>query len=72
MTEKCGFKVLEVLTPGVIDVDIVHNKFKQKKFFTKDKFLLKIFENEDLKSNFQNFLAKNKLSSHMWVIARKL
>lgn len=72
MTEKCGFKVLEVLTPGVIDVDIVYNKFKQKKFITKDKFLLKVFENEDLKLNFQNFLAKNKLSSHMWIIARKL
>ena len=70
----CGYKVLEVFTPGQLDVDIVRNKILNKKFtldnnpFYED-IIIKNYETKGF--NFQKFLIENNLSSNMWVVAQK-
>ena len=71
LMERCGFEILDVITPGVLDIDIVYNKFKEKKFTTKNNFFIQIMENKKVMENFQKFLIKNNLSSNMWVVAKK-
>jgi 2-polyprenyl-3-methyl-5-hydroxy-6-metoxy-1,4-benzoquinol methylase/ribosomal protein S27E len=71
LMERCGFNVLDVMTPGVLDVDIVYNKFNEKKFTTKNNFYRQILSNKNIRNKFQNFLIKNKLSSNMWIVAQK-
>ena len=72
LTEKCGFKVLDVLTPGVMDLDIIFNKFRYKKFNTKSRFILQLMKSKVLRENLQKFLIENNLSGHMWVVAKKI
>jgi len=75
LLESCGFKVEEVLTPGKLDAEIVRNKILNGKFDVSNQPFLKniLLDNwEDLGLSFQSFLAENKLSSHLWVVARKL
>lgn len=70
----CGFEVLETLTPGKLDAELV-----RKKVLTNDMdlstqpFLQQILMNEweGVGGAFQQFLADNQLSSHMWLVARK-
>lgn len=69
-----GFEVLEVSTPGVLDVDIVRNKVDAGEFDLSDQpFLRRVVldEQESLGERFQQFLQENLLSSHMWIVARK-
>ena len=58
-------------TPGILDIDIVYNKFLTKKYSTKNEFFIEILKNEILRNNFQKFLIENNLSSNMWVVAQK-
>lgn len=72
--EKEGFKVLGILTPGKLDVDIVKNKISQGILRAEDlPFLGRlIVENKDgFNEKFQEFLRVNGLSSNMLVVARK-
>ncbi len=71
LTERCGFEVLEILTPGNMDLDIIFNKYKYKKFLTNNRFLLQLMKDANLREKLQKFLKQNKLSSHMWVVAKK-
>lgn len=59
--ENCGFDILEVSTPGKLDVELVQNKERPKGF-------VKLLTD---KPAFQQFLADNMLSSHMWLVAQK-
>ena len=71
--KKLNFNIIEIFTPGKLDLDIVKNTLKRKKITTlKNYFFDKIIfnENKDLSDNFQKFLVKNKLSSNMWVVAK--
>jgi 2-polyprenyl-3-methyl-5-hydroxy-6-metoxy-1,4-benzoquinol methylase len=70
--ERNGFKVVESLTPGRLDVDIVRNRVLGGDFDLRDPFLrrLVIDEFERLGSPFQDFLSSSGLSSNMWVVAR--
>jgi len=61
-----GFKKVEVLTPGVLDVDIVLNSNHSTEFLE----VLKS-RGEQALNEFQEFLIKHKLSSHVWVLAKK-
>jgi len=72
LAERSGFEVLDVMTPGVLDIDILKNKYASKVFKTKNNFLKQIFSNAVIAHNFQNFLIKNKLSSNMWVVLKKV
>jgi SAM-dependent methyltransferase len=72
--ERSGFAVLECLTPGKIDTDIVRNKILNGAYDVSDQFFLKtvlIERWDEFGSKFQTFLSENNLSSHMWLVAKK-
>lgn len=63
---KTKFSSSDVWTPGQLDVDIVINNGFQNEF-------IKALKNRGEKTiqEFQEFLAKNNLSSHVWALAKK-
>ena len=67
-----GFENIQITTPGELDIDIVHNAYKNgnKKI---PRFLSSIFEtsSSEVLNNFQKFIKENSLSSHMCIIAQK-
>lgn len=70
LLKRTGFSFVKVETPGVLDVDIVCNKSRECRI--KDKFVnFLISKHPEILPNFQKFLVKNKLSSHMMAVARK-
>lgn len=73
LVEKCGFEVLEVQTPGKLDAELVRKKSLSGAFDLKEPFLRQVLidEWEQTGAAFQDFLAENKLSSHLWLVARK-
>lgn len=74
LLEQSGFEVLESLTPGVLDAELVRNAVLEGNFSLADQpFLEQILINEweDKGINFQNFLIENQLSSNLWIIAKK-
>ncbi len=66
--ENAGFSICEITTPGKLDVDIVAKQYGD----INDPFIKKIItSDEKIKNEFQIFLEKSNLSSHMMVVARK-
>jgi len=63
--DKAGFKQIDVLTPGVLDVDIVMNSGSVPEF------LQVMSKRQNALSEFQSFLNKHNMSSHVWVIGIK-
>ena len=62
-------------TPGKLDADIVHGKVESGDFdLDGQPFLSEVLVNrwDELGAPFQQFLAENRLSSHLWVIAKKI
>lgn len=73
--KRAGFEVIETLTPGELDVDIVQNKIRAGEFQVTDQpFLQEILveRGDSIKREFQRFLAENQMSSHLWVVARRI
>jgi len=74
LVERSGFRVLEVLTPGELDAELVRKKVLAGAFDLANRPFLRtvlIEEWERLAEPFQRFLADNMLSSHMWLVATK-
>lgn len=72
--ELCGFEVLECITPGRLDVDILRNAIIEKEYdISEQPFLETVLIDrwEELGKPFQKFLQENKLSSNMWIVGRK-
>ena len=70
-----GFRVRIVETPGQLDADIVHKRVIDGQWSVEDQPLLKeVFVRrwDVLGGPFQQFLAENRLSSHMWAVAERL
>jgi len=74
LLESCGFTVIDIFTPGVIDVDIVRNKVLHGAFNVTDPFLSYIVNDAppSVVDSFQSFLVANNLSSHMWIVGKKV
>lgn len=75
LVNSCGFEVLEIQTPGKLDAELVRKKALEGQIPLHDQpFLRQILldEWETLGAAFQNFLAQNQLSSHLWLVARKI
>ena len=73
--DRAGFKIIEIFTPGKLDVDIVINNLQKnkKQIYKNENFITKfILDNKNLiiKKKFQEFLMENNLSSNMWVVAK--
>ena len=67
LLNRHGFEVLEVTTPGKLDVDIASKQISDINI----PFIREILNGDDVvKSKFQTFLQESKLSSHMMVIAK--
>lgn len=69
-----GFEVLEVSTPGRLDAEIVRDEILAGRHqLGNNPFLHRVLVEEwdRLGWPFQQFLAQNGLSSHMWLIARR-
>jgi len=74
LIKSCGFDILEVTTPGRLDAEFVREASLSGKFdLNSNPFLKRILidEWEQYGFPFQQFLAAQGLSSHMWVAARK-
>ncbi len=73
LLSRCGFEVLETLTPGRLDAELVRKKILSGEFDVSNNPFLKqvLIDNwETTAVPFQDFLAQNKLSSSMWIIAK--
>jgi 2-polyprenyl-3-methyl-5-hydroxy-6-metoxy-1,4-benzoquinol methylase len=73
LLNRYGLETLEVQTPGELDVDMLERQYlENKSLLANNSFIEKIItSNSEVKSNFQEFLKKNLLSSHLWIIAKK-
>jgi hypothetical protein len=71
--ERAGLQLIEFLTPGRLDVDIVRNAALSDPAALADPFLRELIlgDCEEARAAFQAFLAAHKLSSHMWFLARR-
>ena len=69
--KQAGFGQVQITTPGKLDVDIVKNAYMDENadipLFVKT--LLK--RGDEAASEFQSFLARHKMSSHVWILAQK-
>ena len=75
LLKKCGFNPLEVYTPGVLDAELVRNKILSNEFnISNNPFLQNVLIDkwDELGVEFQSFLSRNRLSSHMMVVAQKV
>ena len=70
--ERYGFEVVDLSTPGELDVDIMKNQM-QEEGLTGDRFVEYILSSsQGTQSLFQDFLKKAGLSSHLWFAVRKI
>jgi 2-polyprenyl-3-methyl-5-hydroxy-6-metoxy-1,4-benzoquinol methylase len=69
---RTGFEVVEVVTPGLLDAELVRKKALAGEVQL-DAFLKQVLLDdwERLGHRFQAFLAENGLSSHLWIVGRK-
>lgn len=75
LAENNGFEALEILTPGRLDAELVRTKILEGAIdVSNQKFLKNILIDswDNLGEKFQDFLAENKLSSSMWMVAKKV
>lgn len=74
LLEDTGFDVLDVSTPGRLDAELVRDAVLRGEFdVSMDPFLRRVLVDdwERLGWPFQEFLASNRLSSHLWLAARR-
>ncbi len=73
LLDRAGLVELDFLTPGRLDVDIVRNILAEDDSALADPFLRHLMNDVDdaTRAAFQAFLAGNRLSSHMWIVAGK-
>jgi SAM-dependent methyltransferase len=72
LLEDVGFEVVQAETPGLLDWDIVEGNLKRGQFST-DRFWTLVAElsTDECKQELQSWITRNKLSSHMRILARK-
>jgi len=72
---SCGFEVIEKLTPGKLDAELVRKKIlKGELDISNNEFLKQVLIErwDELGNKFQKFIEDNSLSTHMWIIGRKI
>lgn len=73
LLEKNNFEILELSTPGRLDVEIVKNVIESKDIPEVDHFWKYVFgkRKTNTLSSLQEFLQTNRLSSHVRIVAKK-
>jgi len=75
LLENCGFEVVEVRTPGLLDAELVRKRILSGELNVDNSpFMKKVLVEEwdELGEKFQKFLADNGLSSHMMAVAKNV
>lgn len=71
MFARAGFDIVEISTPGKLDVDIVINSdYFADTELSSSKFFKQILLDESKRKSFQQYLSDNLISSHIWVLAK--
>ena len=73
LLKKCGFEIIELSTPGQLDVEFVRNAMQNNDKLEVPRFVSYLLNNRDENAHrsFQEFLQQFKLSSHVRVAARR-
>jgi 2-polyprenyl-3-methyl-5-hydroxy-6-metoxy-1,4-benzoquinol methylase len=74
LVQRHGLEVVQVLTPGQLDAELVRKKILSGEYDASSQPFLRqvlIDEWERIGERFQRFIADERLSSHMWLVARK-
>ena len=73
LLERCGFEIIELSTPGQLDVELVKNAMQNNDKLKVPRFISYFLKNRDKNAHrsFQEFLQQFKLSSHVRVAARR-
>lgn len=71
LVERSGFRMVELTTPGELDVDIVVNVVRENPDLSLPRFVSYLLNarDETTHQDFQRFLSQNRLSSHIRAIA---
>lgn len=75
LVERCGFATLDLETPGELDAELVRKQVVAGRYDVSDQPFLRevLLERwQELGGPFQRFLAAHRLSSHLWIVARKV
>jgi SAM-dependent methyltransferase len=69
---RAGFSDVTLTTPGRLDVDIVRNAVREEpEILRNQRFIRSVIADDAKASAFQSFLVEQRLSSHVWVLARR-
>ena len=69
---RAGFEVVDVSTPGELDVDIVRNVARERPHAVRDRFARELAAaSDETRAAFQEFLKANRLSSHLRCLLRR-
>jgi hypothetical protein len=73
LLDRAGFDLIELSTPGQLDVELVLGAVRQDPSIELPRFVDSLIKerDRDTHADFQAFLQKNRLSSHVRVAARK-
>ncbi len=73
LLENNGFELLELSTPGQLDVEYIKTAMKNESDLPISRFIAYMIKNRDEATfrAFQNFLQEYQLSSHLRIVARK-
>lgn len=75
LVKSLGFEVLQLTTPGELDAELVRNKIIDGAFNIESQHFLNKVLIDDWAiygNSFQEYLKTQRLSSHMWLAARRL
>lgn len=72
LVSRSGLEVISITTPGKLDVDIVGNALRDDPSLSVPRFARSLVSSSaDVRADFQSFLQRAKLSSHVRILARK-
>jgi len=73
LLNRAGFSKVVIFTPGKLDVDIVRNTIEEGyEVIREQRFICNLLKQDEMVlKEFQQFLSRNRLSSHCWVWAEK-
>jgi len=73
LLERSGFTVLDMTTPGKLDVELVQRAIRDGSIHSRKLgvFLPHVLSDDRLASSFQRWLVRARLSSHLQVVARR-